>query len=121
MSRKLFGLLVAVPLALATVLGPVAAQDDMPVTVDPDAPRGGTVTVSHRAASAWVRNFNPFAPDPINETHGLIYEPLLVWNEVDGSGIPWLATNFEYSDDLMTLTVTLREGVQWSDGEDFNA
>jgi len=80
------------------------------------------VTVSHRAASVWVRNFNPFAPDPINETLDMIYEPLIVWNPtLGGEPTPWLATGYEYSDDLLTLTFTLQEGVQWSDGEDFNA
>jgi peptide/nickel transport system substrate-binding protein len=80
------------------------------------------VVVSHRAASTWVRNFNPFAPDPINETQDMIYEPLIVWNPtLGGEPTPWLATGYEYSDDLLTLTFTLQEGVQWSDGEDFNA
>lgn len=89
---------------------------------DEDIPYGGTVVVSHRAASAWVRNFNPFAPDPINETLDMIYEPLIVWNPVTaGEPTFWLATGYEYSEDLMTLTFTLREGVQWNDGEDFNA
>lgn len=104
-------LLLAVMLVLSISIVPAFAQD---------AP-SGTVVVSHRAASAWVRNFNPFAPDPINDVHGLIYEPLLVWNEVDGSGTPWLASDFAWSEDLMTLTATLREGVQWTDGEAFTA
>ena len=35
--------------------------------------------------------------------------------------IPWLATSYEYNDDFTELTVNLREGVKWSDGEPFNA
>jgi peptide/nickel transport system substrate-binding protein len=80
------------------------------------------VTVSHRAASAWVRNFNPFAPDPINETQDMIYEPLILWNPVlGGEATPWLATDWSYSDDLLTLTMNLQEGVLWNDGEPFTA
>src|SRR3990172_9491083 len=102
---------------------PTALPTEAPPPAETEAPStGGTVVVSHRAASTWVRNFNPFAPDPINETQDMIYEPLIVWNPVlGGEPTPWLATGYEYSDDLLTLTFTLREGVQWSDGEDFNA
>jgi peptide/nickel transport system substrate-binding protein len=113
--------LVTVLVLVAMSFSFVAAQDETPFTADPSLPHGGTVQVSHRPQAVWVRNFNPMAPDPINDVHGFIYEPLLVWNEVTGEGIPWLATSFVYSEDLMTLTVTLRQGVQWSDGEDFNA
>lgn len=80
------------------------------------------VTISHRASSGWVRNFNPLAPEPINETRDMIYEPLIVWNPVlGGEPTPWLATGYEYSEDLLTVTFELQEGVKWSDGEDFNA
>jgi peptide/nickel transport system substrate-binding protein len=107
---------------------PPAATEEMeePTEVaeetEPPAAEKTIVTVSHRASSAWVRNFNPFAPDPINETLDMIYEPLIVWNPVLG-GEPtyWLATGYEYSDDLLTLTFTLKEGVTWSDGEVFDA
>lgn len=80
------------------------------------------VTVTHRAASAWVRNFNPYAPDPIPETLDMIYEPLILWNPVSGGeAAPWLATDWAYSDDLMTLTMNLRDDVTWNDGEPFTA
>jgi peptide/nickel transport system substrate-binding protein len=79
------------------------------------------VVVSHRAASTWIRNFSPVAPDPINDTFGLIYEPLLIWNEVNGEIIPWLAESYEYSEDLLTLTFKLRENVTFNDGEAMNA
>ena len=83
---------------------------------------GQCVTVTHRAASAWVRNFNPFAPDPINETQDMIYEPLILWNPVlAGEPTPWLATDWSYSDDLLSLTMNLQEGVLWNDGEPFTA
>lgn len=83
---------------------------------------GQCVVVSHRAASTWVRNFNPFAPDPINETMDMIYEPLILWNPVlGGAPTPWLVTDYAYSDDLLSLTMNLRDDVLWNDGEAFTA
>jgi peptide/nickel transport system substrate-binding protein len=49
------------------------------------------------------------------------FEPLFFYNVYEDEHIPWLATGFEYSDDFSTITVSLREGVQWSDGEPFTA
>ncbi len=38
-----------------------------------------------------------------------------------GTPLPDLATEWEVSEDGMTITFKLREGVKWHDGEDFNA
>ena len=127
MSNKMVRMVVTLVTVLVVGslgLGFVLAQTQQGGVERPDQeiPYGGTVVVSHRAASAWVRNFNPFAPDPINETLDMIHEPLIVWNPVTaGEPTWWLATGYEYSEDLMTLTFTLREGVLWNDGEVFNA
>lgn len=113
---KKFSSVLLVVLALAMVLsfGIVSAQDDIP--------RGGTVVINASNSAGWVRNFNPFSPSPIEGTVQLLYEPLVVYNPVDG-GEPtwWLATGAEYAEDLLSVTFTLREGVLWSDGEAFNA
>lgn len=45
----------------------------------------------------------------------------LVAVEPDGTPVPALATGWEWSDDLMTLTMTLREGVTFHDGTPFDA
>ena len=114
MSRKLFRL-TAVLFSIALVLSfgvNVMAQDDF----------SDCVQVSHRPQAVWVRNFNPFAPDPIQETLDLIYEPLILWNPVlGGEPTPWLATDWEYSEDLLSLTMNLRDDVVWNDGEPFTA
>lgn len=73
--------------------------------------------------TAWVENFNPFnqttaAPSVMH----FMYEPLIIFNALDGGKpIFRLATAFDYADDLGSITVTLRDGVQWSDGEAFTA
>ncbi|HLU08149.1 MAG TPA: ABC transporter substrate-binding protein [Oceanobacillus sp.] len=112
MSKK-FLLAVSMLLVLSFGLSAVVAQDDVP--------RGGTVTVSHEAFSTVNTAWSPFAPNPNPGLLGFVYEPLLVWNEVTGEIVPWLATGYEYSDDLLSVTFTIREGVLWSDGEPFSA
>ncbi len=73
--------------------------------------------------TAWVENFNPFnqttaAPSVLH----FMYEPLIIFNALDGGKpIYRLATAFDYADDLGSITVTLRDGVKWSDGEAFTA
>ncbi|MGO2111511.1 MAG: ABC transporter substrate-binding protein [Pseudoclavibacter sp.] len=49
-----------------------------------------------------------------------ILEPL-IFASGDGEVSPGLATDWELSDDALTLTLNLREGVTWHDGEPFTA
>ncbi|MDP9365355.1 MAG: ABC transporter substrate-binding protein [Chloroflexota bacterium] len=98
---------------------PAAAQDQ-----GATGQAGGVMTVSQEQQATWVRNFNPFNSENSGArwpTHAGIYEPLVVYNTAKGEIVPWLATGYQFSDDNMTLTFTIREGVQWSDGEPFTA
>ena len=84
-------------------------------------PRGGTVVVSD-GEQLIGKNFNPFSADPLNFTDRFIYEPLLVFNPVDGGvATPWLASGYEYAEDLQSITFHVRDGVMWSDGEMLDA
>ncbi|MGH2544695.1 MAG: ABC transporter substrate-binding protein, partial [Ardenticatenaceae bacterium] len=77
---------------------------------------------SDEQVPVWVRNFNPFAPDPLNTAANMLFEPMTIFNIAqNGEPTPWLATGYEYGDDLQSITFTLRDGVKWSDGEAFNA
>jgi peptide/nickel transport system substrate-binding protein len=49
-----------------------------------------------------------------------IMDPLIILGE-DGTFQPWLATAWEISEDGLTWTFTLREGVSFHNGEPFNA
>lgn len=112
-STLLIALLAVVFMAL-----PSLAQD-----AEGDIPRGGTVVINESPQGNWSGpNFNPYSPSPRHGTGNFIYETLLLFNPVDG-GTPtyWLAESTEYSEDLLGLTFKLREGVLWSDGEEFNA
>ena len=48
-------------------------------------------------------------------------EPLWYYGALNGELTPWLATDYAYNDDFTELTINLREGAEWSDGEAFNA
>ena len=49
-----------------------------------------------------------------------VLEPLM---REDSSGkiIPWLATDYKVAPDSKSVTLTLRQGVEFHDGSDFNA
>ena len=53
--------------------------------------------------------------------HQTMWEPLFILNYSTGELDPWLATGFEQNEDSTEFTISLREGVTWSDGEAFDA
>jgi peptide/nickel transport system substrate-binding protein len=69
--------------------------------------------------TSWVQNFNPFDLGGRRQsTMDFVYEPLVIFNDYDGGKpIYRLATSYKFSDDLKSITYTLRDGVKWSDGQ----
>ncbi|PTC05429.1 Oligopeptide-binding protein AppA precursor [Vibrio mediterranei] len=95
---------------LFSVSTPTFAQSD----------KAPNLKILSEGTTGWVKNFNPWVGG--RDVTDLMYEPLYVFNKLDSSqDFPWLATGYELSDDLASLTVVLREGVKWSDGENFSA
>ncbi|HEV8557348.1 MAG TPA: ABC transporter substrate-binding protein [Actinophytocola sp.] len=73
-----------------------------------------------------TENHNPFLTSSAASSLGyrrVIYEPLVMTNVVKPTetGKPWLATKWEWSTDYRTLTLTIRDGVTWSDGQPMSA
>ncbi len=103
------GIMVAVPLA-AGLTGSAAAQDDEPVTL--------TIGLQQDL-------------DSPNVTAGFLVSAFELWNlqyatltdkaADDFETIPGLAESWEASPDGLTYTYTLRDGLQWSDGEPLTA
>lgn len=80
------------------------------------------LTIHANDGNTHQANFNPFASAFLAGTRGFIYEPLLISTPMQpGEPIPWLAESLEWNDEGTEVTLTLREGVQWNDGEDFDA
>ena len=62
---------------------------------------------------AWVRG-------PGRIQTGFVFDTLL-WLDTDGELIPWLAEDWEVSDDGLEWTFSLRDNVTWHDGEPLTA
>jgi peptide/nickel transport system substrate-binding protein len=50
-----------------------------------------------------------------------VYEDLMYTNLNTGEIIPWQAESFEYNDAFTAITVKLRNGITWSDGQPFTS
>jgi peptide/nickel transport system substrate-binding protein len=71
-----------------------------------------------------IDNFNPYAGVTLhqrNSLHYTVYEALFYTNHFTNELIPWIAESYEYNDDFTEITVKLRDGVTWSDGETLDA
>ncbi len=81
----------------------------------------GPVTFVHAASNA-PAHIDPAQAvdlDSFTVTRNL-YDPL-VWTDSDLNPIPWLATEWTTSEDGLTTTFTLRDGVTFSDGSPLTA
>jgi peptide/nickel transport system substrate-binding protein len=65
------------------------------------------------------RNFNPYITNARTASKWM-YEPLIEVNPLDGKRNPWLASAWEQPD-AKTIDMTIRTGVEWSDGTPFTA
>ena len=85
--------------------------------------RPGVLTVAQEQQSSWVRNFHPFLPMGVARwpTSAGIYEPLMIFNRINGEYVPWLATGYSWNRSADEVTFTIRGGVRWSDGTPFSA
>ncbi|GCE21642.1 ABC transporter substrate-binding protein [Dictyobacter kobayashii] len=65
--------------------------------------------------------FSPYAASANYGSQGMIYETLLFFNRMDSSVKPWLAQDYQFSNNAKTITFHLRNDVKWSDGQKFSA
>ncbi|MCD0445335.1 ABC transporter substrate-binding protein [Glycomyces sp. A-F 0318] len=86
-----------------------------------DSSSGDALVVYTGQAGDYQINFNPFSPTKIGAL-GTIYETLFFYNKAEVSEpAPLLATEQAWNEDGTVLSVVLRDGVEWSDGEAFTA
>jgi peptide/nickel transport system substrate-binding protein len=118
MRKKLWPILTiafVVSLTLILSVSPSIAQEmDRATTAIFDID-GGRVL----APDVW----NPYLPGARRDHgfHQAMMEPLFILNYETGEFVPWLGESFTPNETLDVWTLVLRDGVKWSDGEDFNA
>jgi peptide/nickel transport system substrate-binding protein len=110
---------------LAAALISAAACNRSPAPAAPATSgpvRGGSLTASVRSAPS---TFNRFAPGAnqaaVDALTRLTHATLVRVNRVTGEAEPWLAEKWTTSPDGRTITLTLREGVTFSDGAPFTS
>ncbi len=98
-------------LAFVLIFGAISSAQNIP--------REETLVVT---GAMWgpPSTWNVLIPNPTPGTGGLVYEPLFSYNPVKDEFTPWLAESGEWVSDNEYL-LELREGINWSDGEAFNA
>jgi len=77
--------------------------------------QGGTLTAPIITPTL-TDDFNPFSNAQEDMVRGTMFEPLWIHNVMTRETHFRLAESFAYADDLSSLTVTLRDGLTWSDG-----
>lgn len=82
--------------------------------------RGGEITASIAAEPKSLDPLFGDAPSVDNQVLDQIYDTLVRWTP-DGQIEPYLAESYEFSDDALSLTFKLREGVTFHDGTALDA
>ena len=119
---KLSRLLGATALTAAMLGSGLAVAQDVP-----DVPRNRTLISQgwdYYNAVPSTDNFNPYAGVLLhqrNSLHYTVYESLFYTNHFTNELIPWIGESYDYNDDFTEITIHLRDGVTWSDGEPLTA
>jgi peptide/nickel transport system substrate-binding protein len=89
-----------------------------------DRPRNENLIIGIGSQIPDPTNLNIYAPGVSRSNTGLhqmIYEYFFYQNLQTGEYIPWLAESYKYNEDFTSISVKLRDGIKWSDGEPFTA
>jgi peptide/nickel transport system substrate-binding protein len=85
-----------------------------------DVPRERTMALAGGVQA--VGNNNPYAAGYSHQRGAACqHEGLFYYAAHNDKTYPWLAESYEYNADATEMTLYLRRGATWNDGEDFNA
>lgn len=112
-------------LALASVLALAAAACSSSNNPKTNTASGVTIAEEANTGVTFTRDFNPFDPNALDaqmNMRTLVYEPLFEFDALKPGVVhPWLGQSYAWSNGGKTLTVHLRPGVKWSDGQAFTS
>ncbi|MGE7843359.1 ABC transporter substrate-binding protein [Lysinibacillus sp. NPDC093712] len=127
-KKKLWSLGVMLILVLSTILAACGGGSDGKDTGSKDTSTGGDSANGSEKTLVYGRGGDSTALDPATVTEGEsfkvtvnLYETLINFGDEDVTLHPGLAKSWEASDDGLTYTFQLEEGVKFHDGSDFNA
>jgi len=93
-----------------------------------DVPRNRTLVVTPWGKGAEIvnpNNINIYLTSSWSHqreiTDKTVFEDLMYTNLNTGEIVPWQAESFNYNDTFTAITVKLRKGIAWSDGEPFTS
>ena len=106
-----------------------AASPTVAPTIPPrqlkQVPRNRTLILRWGGTEGQHQDWNLWNPYNLGANHqngpGIFYEPLAYYSAFADKMIPWLATSWQYTPDYKQLTIKLRSGIKWSDGQPFTA
>lgn len=113
--RTLWSLFALLGLLTAASAAPMGAAQEEPA-------RGEILKIAIAEPIQDPTNFNMTnwsADRASTGLHQVAYEYFFYSNLQTGEFIPWLAESYEYNADATSLTVKLRPGVTWNDGQPF--
>ena len=123
-AMLLTGTALAQPYQQAPMLEEMVTAGELPPLEErlPTSPRVMTPVKETGVYGGTLKRGTAWLGDYLTENY--TREPLFMWPLPDtsaGPPVPNLAESISYSDDGSQATVTLREGIRWSDGEPFTA
>lgn len=86
----------------------------------PATAAGKILTISMDAGNAGQDSFNPFTTNRTNNVYYLVYDRLVEMG-ADGKIYPHLLKEWDVSEDGMSISFTLRDGVKFHDGSELNS
>jgi len=100
-----------------------ASNDPSDTGASGEPQAGGTLTVAFRSDDTSKTTLDPIQQQWLEHRTVLrnVVESLTDQDPDTGEIKPWLATSWEISDDQLTYTFSLREGITFSNGEKFDA
>jgi peptide/nickel transport system substrate-binding protein len=108
------------PAASPTVsISPSAVQTKPAASAATTPKRGGTLRIIYDNTPSIIGWPVDITGDSSTSPQ-LVFEPLLR-GDAAGNLYPWLAESYKVADDLLSITFSLRKGVKFHDGSDFNA